>query len=208
MSDNETRNRARLLNIAVAFLSTPVGERPKARVAPQLARDALELAIVHLTEHLDAITGWTAAPCVQERLNDNRQYDERDRRYKREPAFAQEVDAAAKARTDAHALRQAIGARISEGVHKKANERKRFTDVGRAVVSLFETTTVGGRPIGLIWYDELIAVRRESLFAASLVDQLIRFGVPPSFPVQVKDLVTERELKVMVEIAKKAADAS
>jgi hypothetical protein len=76
----------------------------------------------------------------------------------------------------------------------------------KAALSVYKTITLGGKAIGDVWYDELIAIRKESRFAASLADQLMNCGIPDK-PTQIKNMVSESRLAQMVELANRAAAA-
>lgn len=77
----------------------------------------------------------------------------------------------------------------------------------KAALSLYETTMVLGRAIGDIWYTELQAMRTESVFVASLCDQLLRHATP-SADIQIRDMVNLATLEKMIAKAKVIAAKS
>lgn len=78
---------------------------------------------------------------------------------------------------------------------------KKLIHIGKAVVSLFDTLKIDGRPIGNIWYSELDAIRRQGAFEAHICQAILRHG-KPSKDTKVRDLITEKKLAEFVAAAK------
>jgi hypothetical protein len=87
-----------------------------------------------------------------------------------------------------------------------AKSRKVREVAAKAALSIYKTIMLAGKAIGDIWYDELLAIRTESRFAATLADKIMKCGIPAK-PTQIKNMVSEAQLAQMVERAKRAAAA-
>jgi len=81
----------------------------------------------------------------------------------------------------------------------KRQAKRRAT--AKVILSLYDTMKLGTKSVGDVWYSELIAIRSESVFAASLADQIMKHA-RPSGPARVRDIVNEKTLAKMVARAR------
>jgi len=89
---------------------------------------------------------------------------------------------------------------------KTVQARKVNKIAAEAADSIMKSTKILGRAIGDIYYSELYAMRRESRFAASLADQIIKCGTPADpNNTKIRQMVNPDELATMIKKAKAAA---
>lgn len=190
MSTKDARNEARLINIAMAYLSGTPDKRERLTVERHLVRQALcfvrDKAEQALRE-LEPPTRQVALKAsVLKAREDQRRSDEQARQ--------------------AHtAWRQS---RFKEMKAKAAATRKRtsqFTAIGREVVCIFETIKVGGKAIGDLWHSELEHLRNKGAFEAALL-QAILHHCQPAKDMKVRDLVTPEKLAQFVADANRAVN--
>lgn len=200
------RELARQLNIAVALLND--GDLSRIGVRRDAAVAAIDSAIERLCQRRDEVCGltlfstwsylkgWVGCAVANER-------DELARR--KETVRAHKAVHGNKAHP-ARDYWDRLGKKMeADRIKTNAkNQRMRtMAKVGEAVVSLFDSTKVGGQAIGGVWYSQLENLRNKGAFEASLCQAILHHG-KPSKDAQVKDLITENVLAKFVADANRA----
>lgn len=129
----------------------------------------------------------------------------RKRRMKSDPKYAaalQRQKEAGKVFAKEQGARHAAMIKRNKAI---AKEHGRYREIGRMVVSLFDSVMLGGKAVGNVWYSELAAIRKAGTFEASLAHQILCHG-SPSKDVKVRDMINEKTLLKMVAAAKEAAE--
>lgn len=183
MSTKDARNEARLINIAMAFLSGTPDKRDKLTVERDLVVRALELVRDKACECLADIR------------------DEEFRKKMTNPKFAADVQ-----KRKEHNVWRAQ--RFKEIKAVAAVTRKRtsqLTAIGREVVSLFDSIKIDGQAIGTIWYSQLEGLRNKGAFEAALCQSLLNRGKPTD-DMQVSKFVSPEMFAGFVADAKRAVN--
>lgn len=181
MSTKEAKDKARLLNIAMAYLAGTPDKRSNLKVERHLVLKALDL-VIDLAQSARADINHEI---IEEKM--------------REPAYAADV----KRRQERQEWRRQRANEINAKVSATRKETGRMASLGKAVLAVYDQVKLGGQPIGNVWYSQLEGLRDKGAFEASLCQALINRGKPAK-DIQVRDLVTEAVLSEFVAKAKSA----
>lgn len=208
MSTKDARNEARMLNIAVALLSSEDPGRVKVEAA--LAVESIDLAIKVLLTRRDAIhkltlyTSWSnVKPFLDRARVDERQ--ELLRRKDEERSHKQRFGTAPSPQAMAFKITKERDDRRRLRSHIKHKRMVTMAKIGEVVVSMFDSVKVGGHPVGDLWYSQLEGLRNKGAFEAALCQAILHHGKPAK-DAQVKDLITEAVLAKFVADANRAVN--
>lgn len=197
MSTKDARNEARLINIAMAYISGTPDKRERLNVERQLVVSALSFTIEKMDAELEKLL-----------LPNPRVLQSKPRKRKANTALAQKraEERAAQKRAAVHAAEAAKAPKeVEEFESDLAARNAAWTAAGHAFQSVYETVKIGGRSVGKIWYSELESLRNRGAFEAALCQAILHHGKPAK-DAQVKDLITEAVLAKFVADANRAVN--